>query len=74
MCARSNCILARDMSPIPVDLAQRVVALEKLSAQNHNLFGTGSSTRDALILIRGEGGNRGVVGFREKEGGGCLTR
>lgn len=51
---------------------ERVITLEKLSAQNHKPFGTGPDTRDALILIRGgkgvtravseDGRRRGAVG------------
>lgn len=38
-----------------------------MSAQNHNPFGTGPATRDALILIRGGGGE--MEGGRAKGGG-----
>ena len=42
-----------------------MVTLEKLSARNHNSFGTGPDTRDALILIRGE---KGVTRAVSEEG------
>lgn len=55
--SRVSMALISDHSPFSdaiVVIAQHWMQIDKLSAQNHYLFGTGSGTRDALIFIHAD--------------------